>query len=70
MKWSKNTKCRRCKKKFTEYPAISRRDNETEICSFCGVSEALFDFQCYEWNRIGRTPKFINEKKEEEKKWI
>jgi hypothetical protein len=27
------------------YPgALSRRDNETEICSACGVAEALEDF--------------------------
>jgi hypothetical protein len=27
------------------YPgALSRRDNETEICSACGVQEALEDF--------------------------
>ena len=28
------------------YPgAVSRRDNETEICSACGVAEAMEDFR-------------------------
>ena len=29
------------KKEFTEYPALSREDNETEICPECGVCEAI-----------------------------
>lgn len=38
-------KCPRCKKsKDMKYPALSRRDNKTEICSDCGTSEAMFDF--------------------------
>ena len=47
---SSNTKkvmkvCPRCKKKKNLiHPAISRRDNKTEICSYCGTAEALFDF--------------------------
>lgn len=36
--------CPVCKKEYIGYPAISRRDNETEICSKCGVDEALNDF--------------------------
>lgn len=27
-----------------DFPAISRRDNATEICSNCGVIEALTDY--------------------------
>lgn len=34
-------RCPKCKKEFTEYPALSRADNETEICPECGVREAL-----------------------------
>jgi hypothetical protein len=26
-----------------KYPALSRRDNETDICSRCGEEEALID---------------------------
>jgi hypothetical protein len=35
--------CPRCKKELKGFPAISRRDNKTEICSECGTDEALFD---------------------------
>lgn len=27
-----------------QYPALSRRDNKTEICSPCGQEEAMIDF--------------------------
>ena len=33
--------CPRCKEYTTDYPAISRTDNKTEICSACGVEQAL-----------------------------
>lgn len=33
--------CPICGKKYDEYPAISRKDNETEICPDCGTIEAL-----------------------------
>lgn len=37
--------CPRCHKEVVgEHPAISRRDNETEICSECGTEEAIFDY--------------------------
>ena len=39
----KKAKCPHCLKIYTEYPALSRKDNETEICSACGVREALQD---------------------------
>ena len=34
-------KCPRCFHIYTEPPAISRKDNKTEICSQCGMEEAL-----------------------------
>ena len=34
-------RCPKCQKEFTEHPAISRDDNETEICPQCGVHEAM-----------------------------
>ena len=37
-------KCPRCGTYTSDFPAISRRDNKTEICSACGLDEALFDF--------------------------
>ncbi len=36
--------CPRCKNPMTKYPATSRRDNQTKICSRCGTDEAMFDF--------------------------
>lgn len=36
--------CPTCSKPLKGYPAISRKDNKTEICSECGVAEALADF--------------------------
>ena len=33
--------CPFCGRKYNNYPAISRRDNKTEICPDCGVHEAL-----------------------------
>lgn len=34
-------KCPRCSRYFAELPATSRKDNKTEICSNCGMEEAL-----------------------------
>ena len=34
-------KCPRCGRYMVGYPAISRKDNKTEICSTCGLREAL-----------------------------
>lgn len=40
----KNAKiCPVCAKTYTDYPAISRKDNHTEICPDCGMKEALED---------------------------
>lgn len=33
--------CPICNKPYEGYPALSRKDNKTEICSLCGVKEAL-----------------------------
>lgn len=37
-------KCPLCGKEYTDYPALSRKDNKTYICSDCGVAEALEDY--------------------------
>lgn len=39
--------CPTCKRSYTDYPAISRKDNKTEICPECGLNEALRDFFNY-----------------------
>ena len=36
--------CPICGNEYTEHPAISRKDNITEICPACGTKEALYDF--------------------------
>ena len=40
----KERTCPRCHKKYKDYPALSRRDNETLICPDCGTHEAFEDF--------------------------
>ena len=37
-------KCPSCGMISTTYPALSRRDNKTNICSDCGTREALEDW--------------------------
>ena len=33
--------CPRCAKPYAGYPALSRTDNATNICSACGTTEAM-----------------------------
>jgi transcription elongation factor Elf1 len=40
----KKFNCPRCQEDSKDFPAISRRDNKTEICSQCGVDEAMADY--------------------------
>jgi hypothetical protein len=37
-------KCPTCNEPMGKHPALSRRDNKTEICSECGMMEALEDW--------------------------
>ena len=40
--------CPRCEELFdAEFPALSRKDNKTKICSECGTSEALEDWMAF-----------------------
>lgn len=36
--------CPRCGKETNDYPALSRTDNKTEICSQCGTDEAMLNW--------------------------
>lgn len=36
--------CPTCGKFYTEHPALSRKDNKTEICPTCGMNEAITEF--------------------------
>lgn len=40
-------KCPICSGYYVDYPALSRKDNATEICSRCGVREAIECFMSY-----------------------
>lgn len=37
--------CPLCHKDYSEHPAISRKDNKSEICPECGIKEALEAFK-------------------------
>jgi len=50
----KKWKCPRCQKSTTDFPATSRRDNNTEICSQCGVDEAMADYYGKEDNWLDK----------------
>lgn len=36
--------CPKCGREYEGYPALSRVDNKTEICSECGMREALDEY--------------------------
>lgn len=42
---NKEFTCPKCGKTTDEYPALSRRDNKTLICSECGQIEAMEDWR-------------------------
>lgn len=42
--YRENVRCPMCGQIYSGYPALSRRDNKTEICSDCGMTEALNDY--------------------------
>ena len=44
--------CPLCGQEYEDYPAISRKDNKTEICATCGIIEALEDFIKYQQEKI------------------
>jgi len=56
--------CPRCKKEYDDYPATSRRDNKTNICSKCGTEEALFDI------KIQMARKHYDNQVKEEREWL
>ena len=43
----KHHKCPKCGKYYVSYPALSRKDNKTEICSECGIKKALETCLCH-----------------------
>lgn len=61
--------CPRCHKKYDEYPAISRRDNKTQICSVCGTDEAMFDFMLFK-NKDKYSEEEITQQRIKERTWL
>lgn len=47
MEKNKIRKCPMCGEYYKGAPAISRKDNKTEICGNCGVAEAMIDYYKY-----------------------
>lgn len=52
--------CPVCGNKYNGYPAISRKDNKTEICPDCGVAEALKDFVNYIKNKEDKNDRAVS----------
>jgi transposase len=50
--------CPRCGEEYTTFPAISRSDNKTEICSGCGKTEGML---CWNLQQQGLSPAQIRE---------
>jgi hypothetical protein len=48
--------CPICKGEIKGYPATSRADNSTQICTKCAIKEAL---NVFEWNRAGKSKSVI-----------
>lgn len=44
VKTKKKKQCPDCKRSYEGYPALSRKDNKTNICPDCGKNEVLSDF--------------------------
>ena len=62
--------CPRCEKEMTTFPALSRRDNKTDICSNCGQTEAMEDYYKEKWTEQktrlkGYLKKNLEQKEEE-----
>lgn len=53
--------CPSCQNQIQGYPAISRKDNQTEICSPCGTAEAMNDFLEYKKQRVQEDIQLIEE---------
>ena len=46
--------CPACKKEYTGFPALSRKDNATSICTPCGEDEALEEYYAQDARTRGR----------------
>lgn len=48
----KNKPCARCQREIEGFPALSRSDNKSDVCSDCGTWEAM-----YQYSHNGELPK-------------
>ena len=55
----KKSKCPICGKYYIGQGAISRIDNKTEICTDCGVNQAMYDFINFLQNHSNPLEDFI-----------
>lgn len=54
--------CPKCGHAYQGYPALSRKDNRTEICPDCGIREALEDAGIGPWTRREIMTRMIKER--------
>ena len=47
--------CPLCGREYDQPPALSRKDNKTEICPSCGMLEALFAIPAFSFNPLWKT---------------
>ncbi len=47
IKYNGEVKCPNCGYPIYGFPALSRKDDKTEICSNCGIAEAMSIYQNY-----------------------
>ena len=58
----KSNICPKCGRTYQGYPALSRKDNRTEICPDCGIREALDDAGIDPWSQMKITACMIKER--------
>lgn len=63
-------KCLRCGEDVLHLPALSRRDNNTDICNDCGMSEAVFDMKIARFRKEGVAEEEIEKLIKEEREWL
>ena len=56
----KSNICPKCGRTYQGYPALSRKDNRTEICPDCGIREALDDAGIDPWSQMKITACLIS----------
>lgn len=58
--------CPKCGRPIVGHPAISRTDNKTEICSECGLNEAILAWQNNYAKQISYLQRRANHEREDD----